>query len=561
MVKRAFALCIASSLLAFWFGTALAVPAQPEDTAAFYSKAKTMQQDADTANASCMSCHGDPSIKMKWKTDRGRKLQLYVDPIEYRNSVHGTQQCQSCHIGKNEKAFDAAPHQFKDKASVKECSSCHGKYFDDIYDQTKASYHYKAIVEKGKEFSCTSCHDVHVFRLPSRTEDIPANIEQANKACIRCHSDLRGYEKLTDKKLLDQDMSHWFLPNKKQHFAAVRCVDCHGLQEGAVVHSIAPVEDLKPNCSRCHSEDTAITSSLYKYRNEQRAFSKLNKQLFDDAELVKKNKQAIEDRKGEADSPYGFMNVKLLKNDYVVGITQSSMLDEGFLSALIAVLLIVAVHVAARAFGTRAVYEHGEEEQMFPVAIRVWHWLNAALFAVLGISGLAMHYGSMVQFEAAQYLHNLLAPALVVLWVWQILYLAASGQIGQYTLGDGFIAKMFKQIRYYGWGMFKGEHSPEGHSVENRLNPLQKVAYLSVVFVALPALILSGIALGFNAHLPQTFMGYDAKWLAATIHIGASFFLLLFVVVHLYLCTTGHSVLALVRSMITGKALSISSKK
>jgi thiosulfate reductase cytochrome b subunit len=561
MVKRAFALCITCSLIAFWCCTALAVPTEPDETAKFYAKAKTLQQNADIANERCMSCHGDSSINDKWRTDRGRKLQLYVDPVAYRNSVHGGQQCQSCHLGKNEAAFDTAPHQFKGKPAEKECSTCHGKFFEDIYNQTHESYHYKAIVKKGKEFTCSSCHDAHVFTLPSRTEDIPANIEQANKACIQCHSDLRGYEKLTDKKLLDQDMSHWFLPNKKQHFASVRCVDCHGMMGGTVVHTIEPVENIKVDCGRCHTEKTAITSTLYKYRSEQRAFSLLNKNVFDDSELVKKNKDAIAERKDRADSPFGFMNAGLLKNEYVIGITQSTMLNEGFFSAVIALLLVIAAHTAARVLGTRAVYGHGKEELMFPTAIRVWHWLNVLLFAALIVSGFAMHYSSIMDFKAAQYIHNLFAPALVVLWIWQVLYLAASGQIKQYAPGKGFIGALLKQTRYYVWGMFKGEHSPAGHSVDNRLNPLQKVAYVSVFFVALPVLILSGLALMFSAHLPEMIMGYDAKWLVSTVHVGVSFFLVLFVVVHLYLCTTGHSVFALIKSMVTGKAITHHPKK
>lgn len=48
-------------------------------------------------------------------------------------------------------------------------------------------------------------------------------------------------------------------------------------------------------------------------------------------------------------------------------------------------------------------------------------------------------------------------------------------------------------------------------------------------------------------------MGMSGKHLVSLVHTGAAFLMVLFIIIHLYLCTTGDSVFALVRSMVTGK--------
>ena len=46
-----------------------------------------------------------------------------------------------------------------------------------------------------------------------------------------------------------------------------------------------------------------------------------------------------------------------------------------------------------------------ERTYLFPAWIRLWHWLNAALIVVLGVTGLSLHYADpklpLVDFELA----------------------------------------------------------------------------------------------------------------------------------------------------------------
>ncbi|WP_421899464.1 cytochrome b/b6 domain-containing protein [Maridesulfovibrio sp.] len=556
MLTKQASVCLVLTLALFMAALSVSPVHAAGDTTAqseqLYAKAAQLRQGALKQNQKCFSCHGDAEITTRWVTDRGHTLQLHVDEVDYRNSVHSGQSCQSCHAGASEDAFASAPHKFKNKKPM-DCQSCHGNYFKDIYEQVARSYHTKAIVKKGKDFSCASCHDAHTFRLPERTEDIAFGIADTNERCFKCHSDYRGYQKLTDKKLLDQKMGHWFLPSKEKHFEAVSCVACHGGKEGTERHVIMEAKETKVNCESCHSQSSAMTTKLNKYRSEQRAFSMVNKGLFDDAELQQKNSAAIKASMGEADSELGFMNSRLLENKYVIGITQTPWLNAKFVQILAAMLLLIAVHAVLRMMGTKAVYAHGKTVTMFPLAVRLWHWINALLFAILIISGFAMHFGVAMTFDSAQSTHAYFAIGLAALWALYMLYLLLTGQIMQYLPRADFISASIAQAKYYMLGIYKGQKNPAGHDPAKRLNPLQQSAYLPVLFMLFPVLIASGLALFIPEVIPPELMGMDGKRFVSLVHTGAAFLMILFIVIHLYLCTTGESVFTLVRSMVTGK--------
>ena len=555
-IKQATA-CLILMLALIMAGGAQAADDTAGRTEHLRSRADQLRHKALKENETCFSCHGKRDITTQWKTDRGRTLQLYVDPVDYRNSVHSGQSCQSCHIGNGPDSFAKPPHTFKTKQH-KDCKSCHENYFKDIYKQTSRSYHTKAIVEKGKPFPCSSCHNSHSFRLPTRTQEIAGSIAQANERCFKCHNDLHGYEALTDKKLLDQKMGHWFLPNKKKHFESVRCVDCHAEKQGENVHVILAANATTVNCEYCHSKTSAMTTVLNRYRNEQRAYSMVDKGLFDDGKLKKDNVALIAASKGQPDSVLGFMNANLLDDMYITGIAQTPWLNTTFLKLLAVILLVIVIHSLLRKFGSRAVYEHGTDEIMFPICIRIWHWINAALFLILIVTGFSMHFSGGIPFESAQSAHATLALSLAGLWMLYVLYLVLSGQLMQYLPRRDFISASFKQAGYYMFGIYRGKENPAGHDPARRLNPLQQTTYLGVLFILLPVLMVSGLALFVPDVIPAQLAGMDGKRLVAMAHVAAAFLTIIFLVVHVYLCTTGESVFALVRSMITGR---LSNKK
>ena len=93
---------------------------------------------------------------------------------------------------------------------------------------------------------------------------------------------------------------------------------------------------------------------------------------------------------------------------------------------------------------------------------------------------------------------------------------------------------------------------PKGEEARH-YNVLQKLAYLSIVFVAFPLLILAGLTLSpqldATFHLPDLFFGRQS---ARSIHFIAAWSIVLFLIVHLVMVVASGT-WNNIRSMITGR--------
>lgn len=93
-------------------------------------------------------------------------------------------------------------------------------------------------------------------------------------------------------------------------------------------------------------------------------------------------------------------------------------------------------------------------------------------------------------------------------------------------------------------------------------NLLQKISYALVVFVLLPAMVLSGLTMsnGFTAVFPQLFDLFGGRQSARTIHFITAFALVLFVLVHVIQVFVAGFINEM-RSMITGRFKILQEKK
>jgi thiosulfate reductase cytochrome b subunit len=85
-------------------------------------------------------------------------------------------------------------------------------------------------------------------------------------------------------------------------------------------------------------------------------------------------------------------------------------------------------------------------------------------------------------------------------------------------------------------------------------NPLQKLSYLAVVLVLLPAMVLTGLAMspGMDAILPWLIDIFGGRQSARTVHFIAASLIVFFVLVHVVMVILAGPINEL-RSMITGK--------
>jgi thiosulfate reductase cytochrome b subunit len=181
---------------------------------------------------------------------------------------------------------------------------------------------------------------------------------------------------------------------------------------------------------------------------------------------------------------------------------------------------------------------------------RFWHWLQSLLIVVLLLTGFEIHQGyTLFGFHNAVQVHNFVGLAWLIAFAFFVFWIFTTGEWKQYIPTT---KKMFLVVRYYSYGIFRGEVHPVPKRKEAKHNPLQRLTYLSLAAFLLPFQMVTGFLYwGYNS---WKVWGIDliSLKLLAVLHTLGAFAILTFLVVHLYMTTTGHSLFAHIKAMITG---------
>lgn len=180
---------------------------------------------------------------------------------------------------------------------------------------------------------------------------------------------------------------------------------------------------------------------------------------------------------------------------------------------------------------------------------RFWHWTQAVLIITMLVTGFEIH-GSykLLGFARAGQWHTTAAWALITLWVFAIFWHFTTGEWRQYIPSFKNIDKV---VRHYAWGIFQGEPHPFKVTRARKHNPLQAFAYLGVKLLINPLIWISGLAYLYYNELGAA--GFTVSLgLIATLHTIGAFMMLCFLIAHVYLITTGHTVGAHLKAMVTG---------
>ena len=182
---------------------------------------------------------------------------------------------------------------------------------------------------------------------------------------------------------------------------------------------------------------------------------------------------------------------------------------------------------------------------------RFWHWSQAALIIILLISGFEIHGTYVLMgFEQAVDTHVIAAWSLVTLWIFAIFWHFTTGEWRQYT---PTLKKVDSMIKYYLLGIFVHAPHPFRQTLLRKHNPLQRLAYLFLWLVVSPMIWITGWLYLFYAMWPE--WGINQHLMLEDIafyHVLGAFMMLVFLIVHIYLITTGHTVLSHLKAMITG---------
>ena len=195
---------------------------------------------------------------------------------------------------------------------------------------------------------------------------------------------------------------------------------------------------------------------------------------------------------------------------------------------------------------------------LYPIWIRIWHWLNAILFILLMITGISMQYSNpenplLISFELSVQMHNICGVFLSTNYLLFFFgnFFTSNGK--QYKMQTkGLFTRLYKQSIFYLFGMFKKQDAPYPISEEHKFNPLQKFIYATAMYVGFPIIILSGLGLFFPETIISQIFGISGLLVTALFHAIIGFVLSLFLIVHLYVCTIGSSISSNFKSMLTG---------
>jgi thiosulfate reductase cytochrome b subunit len=181
---------------------------------------------------------------------------------------------------------------------------------------------------------------------------------------------------------------------------------------------------------------------------------------------------------------------------------------------------------------------------------RFWHWLQSLLIIILLLTGFEVHQGfTLFGFHTAVKVHNFVGLGWLIAFAFFVFWIFTTGEWKQYIPTS---KKMISVIRYYGYGIFRGESHPVPKRKDAKHNPLQRLTYLSLAAFLLPFQMLTGFLYwGYNSWQVWGLADISLEVLAV-MHIVGAFSILTFLVVHLYMTTTGHRLLAHIKAMITG---------
>lgn len=198
-----------------------------------------------------------------------------------------------------------------------------------------------------------------------------------------------------------------------------------------------------------------------------------------------------------------------------------------------------------------------EKIYLYPKWIRIWHWLNALLFLILIITGISMQYSNpnvpFIRFDIAVNLHNISGVAVTAIYFLFLFGNIYTNNGKHYKVEKEDLTTRFKQqYQYYTRGIFNDEPPPYPVNEKRKFNPLQKVSYVTSMYIFMPLVIITGWALLFPESIIDQLFGTSGLILTVHFHIIIGFLLSIFMIVHIYFATISHPPGANYKAMATG---------
>ncbi len=251
-------------------------------------------------NQQCLKCHGHTYYNYynDWLERMIRERMnpyFIVDSAEYYEANHRNFACIDCHTSE----YENFPHNGELRMEPKyACMDCHGG--DDTYakfnfEQIESEFYNSIHSSKhSDDFTCWMCHNPHSYKISARTNrHLNKTIQYDNNICLSCHADISKYQLLTTLENPNILETHSWLPNQVLHFQSVRCIECHTEINNyiLVAHNVQAKDKAVQRCVECHSQNSILKETLYKYQNEGFSYSENRDRSLEIPKLIGGNRR------------------------------------------------------------------------------------------------------------------------------------------------------------------------------------------------------------------------------------------------------------------------------
>jgi thiosulfate reductase cytochrome b subunit len=323
------------------------------------------------------------------------------------------------------------------------------------------------------------------------------------------------------------------------------------IQPYSISHTVTNGEWVTRDCQTCHSEDSRLTRP---FLLADYVPAGVIPQFVSDT-----NTLTAGDIYQTAQGEMYYQPSLEEQGVYVLGYDSVRGVDRTGALIFLGVLAGVITHSGVRVWTARRtpLKERGVKRVfMYSVYERLWHWLQTTAILILTFTGLIMHNPDgfrIFDFRYVVLVHNIIAFILAVNAFLALFYNLVSGDLRRFIpKPQGFFNQAIRQMLYYLRGMFRGEHHPFEKTREERLNPLQKITYIGILNVLLPLQGITGILIWGAQRWPAWASRFGGLAFLGPFHTLIAWLFASFIVLHVYLTTTGHTPLAGIQSMVFG---------
>ncbi len=193
-----------------------------------------------------------------------------------------------------------------------------------------------------------------------------------------------------------------------------------------------------------------------------------------------------------------------------------------------------------------------------PLPVRIWHWINALGFVTMIVSGFQIRYVGVIDlfsFRTAVAVHNWTGFVLIAnFFVWFLFYLF-SDKITVYhpdLSPTRHFKKSIRQLVYYGYGIFKGAPNPHHLSAYAKFNAMQSMTYQVMMLLLVPIQFFTGVLLWDVERFSHMIDLLGGVRVVDTAHVLIFIYFIVYIFVHPYLGTLGHTWSAHFKAMFNG---------